>query len=60
MTMARRRRAPPRLTTPFLPPTPSWQELPPKQREELLRILGRMLTERIDQAIRRGETSDSH
>jgi hypothetical protein len=34
--------------------------LPPNHREELLRILGRMLTERIDQAARKGVTNDPH
>ncbi len=37
-------RSPPRLTP---PPEPRWQDLPTRQREELLRHLGRMLADRL-------------
>jgi len=36
------------LTAPFTPPIPCWENLPPRHREELLRILSRMLAERLD------------
>ena len=43
------RRAPPRLKlSPPLAWTPLWDDLTPVQRGELLRLLGRMLTERLD------------
>ena len=47
-------RAPPPLTN---PPIPRWEDLPPCHREELLRILGRMLTGQIDQAANVQEAS---
>lgn len=43
-------RAPPRQNRPLLSMIPRWKDLPPNQREELLRILGRMLAEQIEQA----------
>jgi hypothetical protein len=46
------------LTTPPPAPVPCWEELPPNHREELLRILGRMLTEQIDRSARKGVTHD--
>jgi hypothetical protein len=40
-------RAPPRLTA--MPPSiePRWQDLPPNRQEELLRLLGQMLADRL-------------
>jgi hypothetical protein len=46
------------LTTSSLAPVPCWEELPAKHREELLRILGRMLTEQIARSAREGVTHD--
>ncbi len=43
---ATHRRAPPRLTA-TRPNQPRWQDLPSERREELLRLLGRMLTDRL-------------
>jgi hypothetical protein len=49
---------------PLCPPLiPCWDDLPPKHREELLRILGRMLTEQIDHALAtagKGVTHEPH
>ncbi|MBV8676038.1 MAG: hypothetical protein JO355_02585 [Planctomycetaceae bacterium] len=51
-----RRRAPPRLKPPRpAPQAPLWDDLLPVQRGELLRLLGRMLTERLDRDDARGE-----
>ena len=48
-------RVPPRLTK---PPIPRWEELPSPHREELLRILGRMLSEQIDRPVVAVEVTD--
>jgi hypothetical protein len=47
---------------PTLPPDqPGWQDLPPKRREELLRLLGRMLDDRLALAAADQEvTHDRH
>jgi hypothetical protein len=35
-------------------PIPRWEELPTNRREELLRILGRMLTEQVERPTKGG------
>ena len=54
--------SPPPLTIPRPPPAPVWAELPLPRREELLRILGRMLAERLGRggAPAREATHDRH
>jgi hypothetical protein len=47
-------RSPPPLKMSNLPITPRWQDLPPQRQEEVLRILGRMLTEQINQTAEKG------
>jgi len=42
------------LTAPSTPPIPSWENLLPQHREELLRILSRMLADRIAHAAAKG------
>jgi hypothetical protein len=37
---------------------PRWEELPTNRREELLRILGRMLTEQVERAANTKGVSD--
>jgi hypothetical protein len=39
-------------------PIPRWEELPTNRREELLRILGRMLTEQVERAANTMGVSD--
>ena len=46
--------APPHLTAPSTPLIPSWENLPPHHREELLRILSRMLADRLGHAAAKG------
>jgi hypothetical protein len=48
---------PPRLTNPPIAAIPQWNSLPPKQREELLRILARMLTEQLERNPVAGEAN---
>jgi hypothetical protein len=43
-----------------LPSEPRWQDLPPKRREELLRLLGRMLDERLAIADAPAEVAHEH
>jgi hypothetical protein len=42
------------------PPIPRWEELPASRREELLRILGRMLNEQVERAAGKGVGDEPH